>query len=146
MVQCDLILTDSGGIQEEAPSLGKPVLVMRETTERPEAVDAGVVRLVGTTKSRITAAVIGLIANPADYARMARASNPYGDGSAGQRIAEFLTARCALRHPAVDIDDRPSGLPSHSRHFWTARIPMEWSILGYGSLDRHLNSPHSDWP
>jgi len=100
MVQCDLILTDSGGIQEEAPSLGKPVLVMRETTERPEAVEAGVVRLVGTAESRITAAVSALIGNPADYARMARKSNPYGDGLASQRIAELITASDTIRHLA----------------------------------------------
>jgi UDP-N-acetylglucosamine 2-epimerase (non-hydrolysing) len=90
MTQCDLILTDSGGIQEEAPSLGKPVLVMRETTERPEAVEAGVVRLVGTDTSRITAAVSGLLKDAADYTRMAQASNPYGDGRAAQRILAAL--------------------------------------------------------
>jgi UDP-N-acetylglucosamine 2-epimerase (non-hydrolysing) len=81
-----LILTDSGGVQEEGPSLGKPVLVMRETTERPEAVDAGTVRLVGTDVDVIVAATSELLDNPATYAAMSRAHNPYGDGKAAERI------------------------------------------------------------
>lgn len=85
-----LILTDSGGIQEEAPSLGKPVLVMRDTTERPEAVSAGTVRLVGTDVSTIENAVVELLENPNIYAKMAEAHNPYGDGTACQQIIDFL--------------------------------------------------------
>ncbi|EEH69382.1 UDP-N-acetylglucosamine 2-epimerase [Acinetobacter sp. ATCC 27244] len=85
-----LILTDSGGIQEEAPSLGKPVLVMRDTTERPEAVDAGTVRLVGTDISNIETAVSELLENPEIYATMAEAHNPYGNGTACQQIIDFL--------------------------------------------------------
>lgn len=85
-----LILTDSGGIQEEAPSLGKPVLVMRDTTERPEAVDAGTVRLVGANAERIVSAVQELLDNEDAYRRMSRAHNPYGDGKACPRITEFL--------------------------------------------------------
>lgn len=85
-----LILTDSGGIQEEAPSLGKPVLVMREVTERPEAVEAGTVRLVGTDVERIVSAVGELLDDPAAYQRMSRAHNPYGDGQAAGRIANIL--------------------------------------------------------
>ena len=81
-----LILTDSGGVQEEAPSLGKPVLVMRETTERPEAVKAGTVRLVGTDCEKIVREVSRLITDSKGYDRMARAHNPYGDGHATQRI------------------------------------------------------------
>lgn len=81
-----LVLTDSGGVQEEAPSLGKPVLVMRETTERPEAVEAGTVRLVGTQEDRIVDAVTGLLDRPDLYAQMSRAVNPYGDGKATARI------------------------------------------------------------
>ena len=81
-----LVLTDSGGIQEEAPSFGKPVLVMRDTTERPEAVMAGTVRLVGTSKSKIVAEAISLLDNISEYGVMARAHNPYGDGNASQRI------------------------------------------------------------
>jgi UDP-N-acetylglucosamine 2-epimerase (non-hydrolysing) len=85
-----LILTDSGGIQEEAPSLGKPVLVMRDTTERPEAVNAGTVRLVGTDVSTIENTVVELLENPNIYAKMAEAHNPYGDGTACQQIIDFL--------------------------------------------------------
>ena len=85
-----LILTDSGGIQEEAPSLGKPVLVMRETTERPEAVEAGTVRLVGTHEEDIIAAVNALLHDEQSYHRMSRAYNPYGDGQACHRILNAL--------------------------------------------------------
>ncbi|CAA0274414.1 UDP-N-acetylglucosamine 2-epimerase (non-hydrolyzing) [Acinetobacter baumannii] len=85
-----LILTDSGGIQEEAPSLGKPVLVMRDTTERPEAVDAGTVRLVGTDVSTIESVVSELLENSAIYVTMSEAHNPYGDGTACQQIVDFL--------------------------------------------------------
>jgi UDP-N-acetylglucosamine 2-epimerase (non-hydrolysing) len=85
-----LILTDSGGIQEEAPSLGKPVLVMRETTERPEAIDAGTVRLVGTDSQRIVDEVTRLLRDEDEYQRMSRAHNPYGDGQACERILSAL--------------------------------------------------------
>jgi UDP-N-acetylglucosamine 2-epimerase (non-hydrolysing) len=85
-----LILTDSGGIQEEAPSLGKPVLVMRDTTERPEAVEAGTVKLVGTDKSRIANEISRLLDEPEYYNSMAIAHNPYGDGKAVERILDFL--------------------------------------------------------
>ncbi|ESK57235.1 MAG: UDP-N-acetylglucosamine 2-epimerase (non-hydrolyzing) [Moraxellaceae bacterium] len=85
-----LILTDSGGIQEEAPSLGKPVLVMRDTTERPEAVSAGTVRLVGTDVNTIEDAVSELLEDITVYATMAEAHNPYGDGTACQQIINFL--------------------------------------------------------
>lgn len=92
MARAYIILTDSGGIQEEAPSLGKPVLVMRETTERPEAISAGAARLVGTTKQGITAAVTRLLDDPSEYRQMAQAINPYGDGKAAVRIVQ------AIRH------------------------------------------------
>lgn len=87
MRRASLLITDSGGIQEEAPSLGKPVLVMRETTERPEAVEAGTVRLVGTDPARIQSEAARLLDDPGAYAAMARAHNPYGDGAAASRIA-----------------------------------------------------------
>ena len=85
-----LILTDSGGVQEEAPGLGKPVLVMRNTTERPEAVEAGTVLLVGTDRAKIEQGVIDLMEKPEVYRKMSEAVNPYGDGLACERIAEFL--------------------------------------------------------
>lgn len=91
MDRCYLVVTDSGGIQEEAPSLGKPVLVMRTTTERPEAVDAGTVRLVGTERETISAAINTLLEDEGAYLRMSRAHNPYGDGKAAERIAEFIS-------------------------------------------------------
>lgn len=90
MNRATLVLTDSGGVQEEAPSLGKPVLVMRDTTERPEAVSAGTVRLVGTDTEQIVAGVHELLSDRAAYDAMAYAHNPYGDGQACLRIAEIL--------------------------------------------------------
>lgn len=90
MKQCTLVLTDSGGIQEEAPAFGKPVLVMRDTTERPEAVGAGTARLVGTNKETIVAAVSELLTNADAYHAMAHAANPFGDGHAAERIADFI--------------------------------------------------------
>lgn len=93
MRQAYLIITDSGGIQEEAPSLGKPVLVMRDTTERPEAVAAGTVRLVGTDATRIVAEASRLLDSKTDYQRMAQANNPFGDGQASRRIADLLQSR-----------------------------------------------------
>ena len=85
-----LILTDSGGIQEEAPSLGKPVLVMRDVTERPEAVEAGTVRLVGTDKAEIIQHVEGVMLDSAIYQAMSKAHNPYGDGQAATRIVKVI--------------------------------------------------------
>lgn len=93
MHRCTLVLTDSGGIQEEAPSLGKPVLVMRDTTERPEALEAGTALLVGTDRARIVREVSRLLDAPEAYRTMAEAHNPYGDGTAARRIATFLKER-----------------------------------------------------
>lgn len=90
MCRADVILTDSGGVQEEAPSLGKPVLVMRDTTERPEAVEAGTVRLVGTDSELIVTQVSRLLDDPKAYAEMSVAHNPYGDGKATGRIMEAI--------------------------------------------------------
>ena len=89
--QSYLVLTDSGGIQEEAPALGKPVLVMRDVTERPEGVWAGTVKLVGTKREDIYLAVQDLLVNPESYQSMAQAVNPYGDGQAAVRIADIIT-------------------------------------------------------
>jgi UDP-N-acetylglucosamine 2-epimerase (non-hydrolysing) len=88
-----LVLTDSGGIQEEAPSLGKPVLVLRQTTERPEGIKAGTAKLVGTNFDRIVKAVARLLDDSRAYRAMAQAVNPYGDGRASVRIATVLRAR-----------------------------------------------------
>ncbi|XOV79209.1 MAG: non-hydrolyzing UDP-N-acetylglucosamine 2-epimerase [Aestuariibacter sp.] len=90
MIQAKIILTDSGGIQEEAPSLGIPVLVMRDTTERPEAVAAGTVRLVGTSIEKITSAIATLLEDEQEYQKMSFAHNPYGDGKTCERIASIL--------------------------------------------------------
>lgn len=90
MEKSSIVLTDSGGIQEEAPSLGKPVLVMRDTTERPEAIDAGTVKLVGTDYDRIISEVSKLLDIPEEYEKMSKAVNPYGDGMACKRIVNWL--------------------------------------------------------
>ncbi len=87
-----LLLTDSGGIQEEAPSLGKPVLVMRDTTERPEGVEAGVARLVGTTEELIVRSVLELLDDDSAYTKMSQSKNPYGDGTAARQIGDILAA------------------------------------------------------
>ena len=88
-----MILTDSGGIQEEAPSLGKPVLVMRDTTERPEGIAAGTLKLVGTDEETIYKEFQRLLHNESAYTKMSRATNPYGDGFACKRIADILVER-----------------------------------------------------
>jgi len=97
MDRAKIILTDSGGIQEEAPSLGKPVLVLRDVTERQEAVEAGVVALVGTETSRILDCTMRLMTNADEYSRMVSRDNPYGDGRAAERIADAIRARFGLR-------------------------------------------------
>ncbi len=93
MDQATLLLTDSGGVQEEGPALGKPVLVMREVTERPEAVDCGAAALVGTDRQRIVEAAESLLDDAERYRRMSTAGSPYGDGKASERIADFLEAK-----------------------------------------------------
>jgi UDP-N-acetylglucosamine 2-epimerase (non-hydrolysing) len=92
MKRAYLVLTDSGGIQEEAPGLGKPVLVLRDVTERPEAVAAGTARVIGTARERLVSEAARLLDDPLDYARMARAVNPYGDGHAARRVVDALLA------------------------------------------------------
>lgn len=91
-----LVLTDSGGIQEEAPSLGKPVLVLRDTTERPEAITAGTVKLIGTDRDRVYTELRRLLCDRKEYDRMANACNPYGDGRAARRIVEFILWKYGL--------------------------------------------------
>jgi UDP-N-acetylglucosamine 2-epimerase (non-hydrolysing) len=113
MNRSHLIITDSGGVQEEAPSLGKPVLVMRDTTERPEAVEAGTVRLVGTDIERIGAEANRLLDDELAYQRMARAMNPYGDGKAAERIVQAIALRYGLVNAAhAPRFDEPSSIPT----------------------------------
>lgn len=107
MCKAYLLLTDSGGIQEEAPSLGKPVLVLREKTERPEAVAAGTARLVGTNENRILTEAERLLDDTAAYKRMAHSYNPYGDGRASERIASFLMKDGVLVPSARNVCRRP---------------------------------------
>jgi UDP-N-acetylglucosamine 2-epimerase (non-hydrolysing) len=97
---CDFVLTDSGGVQEEAPALGKPVLVMRETTERPEGVEAGTARLIGTDPTRIVAEANALLDDRSRHDAMARAHNPFGDGKAAPRIAKVVAQTGHVRGAA----------------------------------------------
>jgi UDP-N-acetylglucosamine 2-epimerase (non-hydrolysing) len=90
MQRADILLSDSGGVQEEGPSLGKPVLVMRENTERPEAITAGVAELVGTDPQRIIERVTRLLTDPTAYDAMAQRSNPFGDGHAAERAVDAI--------------------------------------------------------
>lgn len=106
LAACDLVLTDSGGVQEEAPSLGKPVLVLRTTTERPEAIEAGAARLVGTDAGDVLAAAATLLDDPAEYRRMACAVNPFGDGRATGRILAAL-----LRDHGFEPESMPASTP-----------------------------------
>jgi UDP-N-acetylglucosamine 2-epimerase (non-hydrolysing) len=128
MKACTVILTDSGGVQEEGPALGKPVLVMRDVTERPEGVDAGTAQLVGVQRESIVGAVELLWSDPIAYARFAKIANPYGDGRAAVRIARVLAERlginpegmCGARvregHPEIgDASAHPTGFPQDQR-------------------------------
>jgi UDP-N-acetylglucosamine 2-epimerase (non-hydrolysing) len=104
MQRCTFILTDSGGIQEEAPALGKPVLVLRQTTERPEAIAAGTARLVGTHPEKILEAARELLTDPQAYARMAQAKNPFGDGTAAQQICRLIESQFTSRASILSRD------------------------------------------
>jgi UDP-N-acetylglucosamine 2-epimerase (non-hydrolysing) len=119
--RCTIVLTDSGGVQEEAPSLGKPVLVMRDTTERPEAVSAGTARLVGTDPERVYAAVDQLLTCPRAYKTMANAVNPYGDGHAAQRTVG------AIEH-MLGLGSRPA--------------PFEFPAIVPGGVRRQIPASH----
>ncbi|MEO1987602.1 MAG: UDP-N-acetylglucosamine 2-epimerase (non-hydrolyzing) [Martelella sp.] len=112
MERSHIILTDSGGVQEEAPSLGKPVLVMRDVTERPEAVAAGTVKLVGTDTARIMREVVHLLDDPRAHALQSAAINPYGDGKAAQRIVDTLAGRSVIPFAA---EAAPHARPRHLR-------------------------------
>jgi UDP-N-acetylglucosamine 2-epimerase (non-hydrolysing) len=104
MKRADVVLTDSGGVQEEAPSLGKPVLVTRTNTERPEAVSAGTVKLIGTDEDRIVHEVTVLLTDPEAYAVMAEAVNPYGDGEAGARSIAAIRQFFGIGERLPDFD------------------------------------------
>ena len=125
MKAVDVVITDSGGLQEEAPSLGKPVLVMRDTTERPEGIAAGTALLVGTETDAIASELLALLTDRAAYERMAQAVNPYGDGRAAERIADHLEFHFGLRArrrsrsragllAAPPRDERRRGARSHA--------------------------------
>ena len=102
MYKCYIVMTDSGGIQEEAPSLGKPVIVMRDTTERPEGVKAGTLKLVGTTFENIYKETSELLNDERKYKEMSRRSNPYGDGFACKRIVELIAEFTNLKQEEID--------------------------------------------
>ena len=102
MNKCFMVMTDSGGLQEEAPHLGKPVLVLRDVTERPEAVEAGTVKLVGTDISAIKTEANKLINDPKEYAKMSKAINPYGDGKASKRIVDIIENYFGLAKHNID--------------------------------------------
>ena len=102
-----LVLTDSGGLQEEAPTFCVPLMVRRDETERPEAVEAGCARVVGTQRSAIVNAVRGLKADPESYLRMQRAGNPFGDGNASSRIVRQLAQELGVTQETVSVDGEP---------------------------------------
>ncbi|HTD48364.1 MAG TPA: UDP-N-acetylglucosamine 2-epimerase (non-hydrolyzing) [bacterium] len=128
-----LILTDSGGIQEEAPALGRPVLVLRETTERPEGIAAGTAHLVGTDRARIVEVAARLLTDPAAYARMSRARNPYGDGRAAGRIVGGLRYFFGLaRNPPAEFVVRDTAAPTRTAR----RVPAGAKARGRQSRPR----------
>lgn len=114
MNRCDLVLTDSGGVQEEAPTFGKPVLVLRDTTERPEAVTAGTVRLVGTSENLIVAEATVLLTDEAAYQAMAREANPYGDGHAARRSVRAIEHFFGIGEAPVEFDPVERPIMIHS--------------------------------
>ena len=112
-----MIVTDSGGIQEEAPSLGKPVLVMRDVTERPEGVQAGVVKIVGTQAAQIRSSIELLLSDESEYKKMTSACNPYGDGKAAERIVRIILSRLMRDHAGQNypVPNRPPAQPGCTR-------------------------------
>jgi UDP-N-acetylglucosamine 2-epimerase (non-hydrolysing) len=112
MERATLILTDSGGIQEEAPSLGKPVLVTRDTTERPEALSAGTAKLVGADRGRIVTEVTRLLSDSSYYGAMSHAHNPYGDGKAAERILEAIRVFSSFSNQSASSQSIPRTVES----------------------------------
>ncbi len=129
MRRASIVLTDSGGIQEEAPSLGIPVLVMRDVTERPEAIASGAVKLVGTDKARIVANVTALLDDPASYDAMARSTNPYGDGHAAERIVASLLGRPIQEYVPPPSAGKPPWQQSVQAFWKSARGPFRTRSL-----------------
>lgn len=117
LARATIVLTDSGGVQEEGPSLGKPILVTRENTERPEAIESGCARLVGTDVDTIVGAVNELITNPDAFARMSRAANPYGDGHAAERTLAAISHHFLGGCRPDDFVPETSGIGAHERRF-----------------------------
>jgi UDP-N-acetylglucosamine 2-epimerase (non-hydrolysing) len=111
MQRCHFVMTDSGGIQEEAPSFGKPVLVMRQVTERPEAAEAGIARIVGTSRTRLVEEAAYLLSDSEAYRRMSSIGSPYGDGKASERIAASLTRWHQGKTPLLEEWDQFGGIP-----------------------------------
>jgi UDP-N-acetylglucosamine 2-epimerase (hydrolysing) len=135
MSKAHLIITDSGGIQEEAPALGVPVLVTRDTTERPEALEAGTARLVGTDRGRIVAQVEALLNDRHEYEQMAHAVNPYGDGHASERIVAALESRVTRRASRTWV----TAIRTRRRHgtHWPPRR-LRYALREYGGADRGI--------
>jgi len=132
-----LLITDSGGIQEEAPSLGKPVLVMREKTERPEGLRAGTAKLVGTSPGRIVGEAFRLLDDPAEYAGMARVRNPYGDGLASERIADFVSAQFASGRDSWRLNPVRPDCPSlAASHVESVTDPDSILLTALGSYEK----------
>jgi UDP-N-acetylglucosamine 2-epimerase (non-hydrolysing) len=128
LARCDLVITDSGGLQEEAPSLDKPVLVARDSTERTEGVDAGTLRIVGTNPDRIVSEAARLLDDPVAYAAMANARNPYGDGRAAHRIVaqlEHLVTGVNPPEPFGSGYSRSAILKAVGADSWLEPLPEE---------------------
>ncbi len=129
LMKCaDIIVTDSGGIQEEAPTLGKPVLVIRATTERLEAIEAGTARLIGTEQYSVVSAVSQLLDDPIEYARMQHTANPYGDGRAAQRIVDYIRHFFGL----LPVRPAPFTPTRHSPSFWVESETAPRQIIDLG--------------
>ena len=135
MAASHLILTDSGGVQEEAPSLGKPVLVTRDTTERPEGVDAGSARLVGTTERVIVTEVLRLLDDAEAYESMARAVNPYGDGRAAERVVAAIQGFLGAGARISDFDPEPVVSRSAAQAMSSGPVSQSTSVEGSSAAD-----------
>jgi hypothetical protein len=140
MREAHIILSDSGGVQEEAPALGKPVLVLRDTTERPEAVEAGTARLVGTEIDAIVSACEQLLTDSRAYRAMAQARNPFGDGHASERILDVLAESLG----SVERYERADPASTIARYPFGARLPAEPPVgPGLSTVPQEAPSAHA---